>query len=64
METKIKYLFEKDGKWLTKDGKMTTDANNAMASNNEIEANLFLIGKHNQGLLIGFEVTEHMFIND
>lgn len=59
----FKYLFEKNGKWLTKDWSMTGDANKAMKSNDELEAKLFLMGRQDQGLLVGFEVTEHEFIN-
>lgn len=63
METK-RYFFEKDGKWLTKDGKLTIDPQEAMFSKDEIEANLFLIGKHNQNKLLGFHVTEHIFLGN
>lgn len=60
--SEIKYLFEKDGKWLTKDFAITNDPNKAMASKCEIEATLFLSGRKSQGLLEGFTVTEHEFI--
>ena len=63
MET-IKYFFEKDGQWLTRDGKLTIDPQEAMVSKNEIEANLFLIGRHRQNKLIGFYVTEHIFLDN
>ena len=62
-ENRTKYLFEKNGKWLTNEWSMTDNALEAMMSNNEIEANLFLMGRQEQGLLCGFVVTEHEFVD-
>lgn len=59
-----RYLFEnKNEEWLTQNGGVTKDPNKAMKVKCEIEADLFLFARNNEGKYTDFSVTEHEFVD-
>lgn len=58
----IKYFYEKDGQWLSKNRKLTIDPHKAWSYDNLEDAEFYLALHNWRGHFLGFEITEHEFI--